>query len=290
MNYFKRKRIQKGFDQSDMANLLEIDYKKYVAIEKGERKMPVNLIDKFNKIIEKGKSEVQLDRLTREQQIEQWLEEMRQPTDDGIMLQTKMKEFNIDTYKQLANLIGYRSSSTVSTCMNPKKGRTASYDFKNLLYSFFQNELNIQDKQSEFKTQPRKIKTTKIRYSQELADFYAKFDLGHWLDEANMSMNDFAKKCQVSVNTIYNYIGGKITPTVATLIKIKNVVNNHTQTEQIKQSQSKNYISKQKLIEQCEQEIKQNDEKIETLQKQIKELQYKSDFAARFIDLINSLD
>lgn len=290
MNYFKRKRIQKGFDQSDMANLLEIDYKKYVAIEKGERKMPVNLIDKFNKIIEKGKSEVQLDHLTREQQIEQWLEEMRQPTDDGIMLQTKMKEFNIDTYKQLANLIGYRSGSTVSTCMNPKKGRTVSYDFKNLLYSFFQNELNIQDKQSEFKIQPRKTKTTKIRYPQELADFYAKFNLEHWLDEANMSMNDFAKKCQVSVNTIYNYIGGKIAPTVTTLAKIKNVVNNYTQAEQIKQSQSENYISKQKLIEQCEQEIRQNDEKIETLQKQIKELQYKSDFAARFIDLVNSLD
>lgn len=221
MNYFKRKRIQKGFEQSDMANLLEIDYKKYVAIEKGERKMPVNLIDKFNKIIEKGKNEVQLEHLTREQEVEKWLEEMRQPTDNGIMLQTKMKEFNIKNYRELAELIGYGSASTISTCMT--KARNVSYNFKNLLYAFFQDELNIQEK-----------KEKKNEYARE---YY------------------------------------------------KNLKNKDERKEQ-----KEDYVSKQKLIEQCEQEIKINNEQIDNLQKQIDKLKYKNDFVTRFIDLVNSLN
>lgn len=234
MNYFKRKRIQKGFKQSDMANLLEIDYKKYVAIEEGERKMPANLIDKFNKIIEKGKSEVKLDHLTREQEVENWLEEMRQPTDDGIMLQTKMKEFNVHTYKELANLIGYHSGSNVSICMNKTSGREVSYDFKNLLYSFFQNELNIQEK-----------KEKKNEYARE---YYKNLKNK---EQRREQMKEYAK--------------------------------------QKRQEQKEDYVSKQKLIDQCEQEIKVNNEKIDILQRQIDELKYKNDFATRFIDLVNSL-
>lgn len=235
MNEFiKKRRIQKGFDQSDMANLLGIDCQKYAAIERGDRKMPTNLIDKFNKILEKGKNEVQLEHLTREQEVENWLEEMRQPTDDGIMLQTKMKEFNIETYKDLANLIGYNSGSTVSTCMNKQSDRTVSYKFKNLLYSFFQDELNIQEK-----------KEKKNEYAR---NYYRNLENK---EERKEQMREYAKQRRLD--------------------------------------QKQDYVSKQKLIDQCEQEIKQNNEKIEKLQKQIDDLKYKNDFAERFINLVNDL-
>ena len=54
--YGVKKRAQSGLTRADMAKELGVEYNKYKAMERGEIKMPSKLMDKFNEIINKGKT------------------------------------------------------------------------------------------------------------------------------------------------------------------------------------------------------------------------------------------
>ena len=128
--YYKKKRRKVGLAPSDMAKELGIDCKKYSLIENGVVKMPKNLINKFNEIVNKGKNEHTLERLHNEQIVTDFWNEMKTKTDGTYNLKKKMAEFNIDTFRELAKLIGV-SNSNISHYLHADW--EAPYDFKNTI-------------------------------------------------------------------------------------------------------------------------------------------------------------
>lgn len=231
MTYYYKKRKQSGLNRSDVANLLGIDYARYESIERGEVKMPKNLIDKFNKIINKSKGENKIHQLNRQQIVEEWWKEI---TEDKEKLNEKMKEFNIVTYKELANLLGYKTGATLSNYINGKI--PCSYNLKNRLYSFFENELNIQPK----KNNNSKRTYIRTKEEEELIQWYRDFDFNQWLKENNLSRKEVSLELCIPRTTISHYISNRetLTPAIKTIRRVKQYIEENSK-EIIKQETPK---------------------------------------------------
>lgn len=142
---WNEKRCKAGLNRSDIAKMLGISYERYILIEKGLVKMPSNLIDKFNAIINKGKNENKLNKLENDKKINDYIDWLLSNDSNGNSnLSNKMSEFNISTQKELGVLLGY-ADGTYLSLLKKDKG-FVSYDLKNRLYDFFNDELNIQPK------------------------------------------------------------------------------------------------------------------------------------------------
>lgn len=230
--YYKRKRRKAGLAQSDMAKELGIDYKKYNLIENGVVKMPSKLIDKFNEIVNKGENNHKLERLSNEQVVNDFWNEMITKEKGKYKLKDKMNEFNIITFLELANLLGV-SNSNLSHYLNDKK---APYDFKNRMYLFFQDELNIQPpKQTDVATKTNyKIKknksgrgSSKQCHNQELIDFYNNLDLETFIKEQNITPQGLAKKIGLHQDSIRRMITKQTSiPSEKTIRKLKDYIEN----------------------------------------------------------------
>lgn len=142
---WNEKRCKSGLNRSDVAKMLGVSYERYILIEKGLVKMPSNLIDKFNAIINKGKNENKLNKLENNKKINDYIDWLLSNDSDGNSnLSNKMSEFNISTQKELGVLLGYADGTYLSLLKKDKDN--VSYDLKNRLYDFFNDELNIQPK------------------------------------------------------------------------------------------------------------------------------------------------
>lgn len=200
--YYKRKRKKAGLASSDMAKELGINYKKYNLIENGVVKMPKNLIDKFNEIVNKGKNENALERLNNEQVVTEFWNEMTTKVDGTFVLKEKMKEFNIKTFSELANLLGV-SGSNLSHYLNADY--EAPYDFKNAMYLFFQDELNIQvpkKKSSSLKGKPGNNQVGRACKDPVLVDWYRNTDLIKLANENNLTYEDISNGCGVNLSSV----------------------------------------------------------------------------------------
>lgn len=226
MSYYRKKRMKSGLTKSDIAMELGIDYIKYDLIEKGEIKMPTNLIDKFNEIVNRGKNENKLTQLERERKVSEWYNNMVTKENGRYKLYDKMEEFNIDTFKELALLLGYKDSSILSHYLC-KRVDLAPYDFKNKLYTFFENELNMQPK----KVKEIKEKIVKQRKNTELLDWYNSFDLDGFMKEHNLSSCKISKDCELSTSQVNRLRNREHTPREDTLIKLKKWYDNFDKNE-----------------------------------------------------------
>ena len=200
--YYKKKRKKVGMAPSDMAKELGINYKKYNLIENGVVKMPKNLIDKFNEIVNKGKNENVLERLNNEQVVTEFWNEMTTKVDGTFILKEKMKEFNIKTFSELANLLGV-SGSNLSHYLNADY--EAPYNFKNAMYLFFQDELNIQvprDKVSPLKGKPSNNRKGRGCKNPELINWYRNTDLIKLANENNLTYEDISNGCGVNISSV----------------------------------------------------------------------------------------
>lgn len=201
--YYKRKRKKVGLAQSDMAKELGIDYKKYNLIENGVVKMPSKFIDKFNEIVNKGKGEHALERLTRESDVNEFWNKMTTKVDGKFVLKEKMKEFNIKTFKDLANLLGV-SGSNLSHYLNADYD--APYDFKNAMYLFFQDELNIQapKEKSTSLLKGRKANNQMGRACKDpvLVDWYKTTDLIKLANENNVTYEDISIGSGINLSSV----------------------------------------------------------------------------------------
>lgn len=200
--YYKRKRKKAGLASSDIAKELGINYKKYNLIENGVVKMPKNLIDKFNEIVNKGKNENALERLNNEQVVTEFWNEMTTKVDGTFVLKEKMKEFNIKTFSELANLLGV-SGSNLSHYLNADY--EAPYDFKNAMYLFFQDELNIQvpkKKSSSLKGKPGNNQVGRACKDPVLVDWYRNTDLIKLANENNLTYEDISNGCGVNISSV----------------------------------------------------------------------------------------
>ena len=200
--YYKRKRKKAGLASSDIAKELGINYKKYNLIENGVVKMPKNLIDKFNEIVNKGKNENALERLNNEQVVTEFWNEMTTKVDGTFVLKEKMKEFNIKTFSELANLLGV-SGSNLSHYLNADY--EAPYNFKNAMYLFFQDELNIQvpkKKSSSLKGKPGNNQVERACKDPVLVDWYRNTDLIKLANENNLTYEDISNGCGVNISSV----------------------------------------------------------------------------------------
>lgn len=218
MTYYYKKRRKIGLTRSEMANKLGMNYERYADIEKGEIKMPTNLIDKFNEIINKGKIN-DIDRLNRQKIVEDWFDELTVEK-----LKEKMKEFNISTYKELAELMGYTNQSSICCAIN--KTRVPGFDFKNKLYSFFENELNIQKPKKQ--TVKEKVKEIMLDQDKlELQEWYRNFDIKAWLKEHNYTIAQFSREYNLKKSPFYYFCNPpheNHTPNINTIVTIKRAI------------------------------------------------------------------
>ena len=170
---WRKKRAQSGMTCVDMAKELGVEYKKYKAIERGEIKMPNKLMDKFNEIINRGKNVHKLEQLNKQIDIDAFWNEVIIKEGKEYKLKEKMKDFNIETYKELGLLLGYKDGSIFSFRLaHPEE---APIEFKTKLYNFFQDELNRQLPKEKTKSVNKKNKKTmkkieEMETTMEIAD------------------------------------------------------------------------------------------------------------------------
>lgn len=227
---WRKRRLKKGLDISEVANYLDISYERYALIDKGDVKMPNKYIEKFNELINKSKGERQVNRLTREEMVNNWWDEMSVKLGRGqFKLNEKMKEFNIDTLCELDSLLGYSASGSMSNYLNGYQ--SVGFDVKNKIYSFFENELNIQPPKTKNNNAPRQARGVQNtpEYS-ELLEWYKSFDLKSWRNTTGLTNKDIVKKSGLSDGTVHNIMYKHFqTPCIATMRKLKYFIDNYTE-------------------------------------------------------------
>ena len=170
---WNEKRCKSGLNRSDVAKKLGVSYERYILIEKGLVKMPSNLIDKFNAIINKGKNENKLNKLENDKKVNDYIDWLLSNDSNGNSnLSNKMSEFNISTQKELGVLLGYADGTCISQLKQNKDN--VAYDFKNRIYDFFNDELNIQPKKEIQVIKTKKPKRVDDKITPEYVLNYCK--------------------------------------------------------------------------------------------------------------------
>lgn len=215
---YLKKRMKSGLSKTDVAKELGISYRRYNLIEGGDVKMPSNLIDKFNEIINRGK-ENKIISLENSQDADKMWEELSSKNELGVAkIYEKLDEFNIPNVKTLANLIGYKSGGTVyNYLLRPK---SATDEFKKKLYLFFSNELNIQE------PYVKSIKSRQGGYhpsirTPELMKYYNETDFAELLQRYGMTGRDLARAVNISAGVISRLVNKKAVPSDKVLVSIK---------------------------------------------------------------------
>ena len=227
MTYYEKKRRKIGLSQIDVANQLGISYDRYLLIERGKVKMPTNLMDKFNELINRSKGERDIEKLERKRVVDEWWDEMSQKVGYGkYKLGEKMKEFNIDTYKELSQLLGYKNQSQLSSYLNGNM--VVTDNVKNIIYSFFENELNIQPPKEKNNVTQKHNNNMRLTSNEkkELYDWYHTFNISEWMKEQNMTISDMGVASGVAPNTIRAFMR-KETPRLHTLKKVHDYIVNY---------------------------------------------------------------
>jgi len=292
MNYFKKRRNQANLTKTFMAKELGLDYKYYDAIEKGVINMPIKLMDKFNEIINRGKAN-EITAVENNFEADKFWKEVSQKDENGYwILVKKMREFNINSYGELVSLLGYKS---VGTIYNYLQGTNpVGYEFKNRLYNFFSDEKNIQIPHESKRKRTSTKKARNKPVNDVLDKFYEETDFNQVLKSNNITRKQLADAIFVNPSTISNMINKKIKPSYQILQDVKNylesVINDNQAVVDNRQNVSDSkYISKQKILDDCELEITETRKKIEEYQFAISELNAKIELATKVYDLIKKM-
>ena len=304
--YYKRKRKKAGLAKSDMAKELGIDYKKYNLIENGVVKMPKNLIDKFNEIVSKGKNEHMLNRLDSERVVNEFWEEMTTKVNNQYKLKEKMKEFNIVTYGELAKLLGV-SYSNLSHYLT---GHTKTgYDFKNKLYLFFQDELNIQVPKKNNVKGKGPQGSNKQCHDPELLEWFEKTDLKALVLKHGLKYDQIAKDTGMHVSCVSRNIrkDRNMVPSTKTLTslkeyfdKLENVGENKNVSiafeefvseaiEETPQKEEQNNTDVYDVIERYHREIDEIDDCLETYEKMLQDLSNRRKVCVEVLKVIEEI-
>ena len=226
MSYYNDRRRKAGLSKSEMAEQLGIDYAKYELIDRGILRMPNRFLDKFNQIVNKSKNEIVIDKLDKIEIVNEWWNNVSIKRAHGTyVLNDKMEEFNIASLAELDKLLGYTSNGVVSGYLNNNK--TPGFNFKNKLYNFFHDELNIQaPRTKQERTMQQKRGTRSPEDEKEygmLLSWYNTVDLHAWKDKHNFTKLDICNNSGLSEGSVHNLINkkGTFTPIYDTLKKLK---------------------------------------------------------------------
>lgn len=289
MNYYLRRRLQNNIKRSDMANMLGVDYNFYYAIEKGSVKMPLNLIDKFNTIINRGK-ENEIIGFENKIKADKFWEEVSQKDETGRwVLVNKMHDFNIKNYDELVQLLGYKS---VGTIYNYLQGRNPVGDeFKKRLYNFFNDETNIQiPKETTRKNNATyKIGNSSRKPNAKLDRYYEKTDFKKLLNENNITNVQIADAIGVHNSTVSQMTCKRYKPSYRIIQLVKDYLDSAIDKEESITVEKNDYISRQKILTELENEIASGNAEIEKLQKQIKEIESKIEISIKVIEIVKTI-
>ena len=220
MTIWKKKRQVSGLSRTDMANELGLNYKYYNAIEKGDVKMPSNLIDKFNEIINRGKQNELTNVENNVKADEFWNTVKQKKPDGGYVLTDKMHDFNIPNMNELVKLLGYKSAGTV---WNYLQGRNpAGAEFKKRLYNFFNNELNIQIPTKVVgsgKKHPKRVREPIV--NKELDKYFNETDFKKLLKDNGITNVQIAAAIGVHNSTVSNMTSKKFKPSYKVMADVK---------------------------------------------------------------------
>lgn len=307
--YYKRKRKKVGLAKSDMAKELGIDCKKYNLIENGVVKMPKNLMDKFNEIVSKGKNEHMLNRLDSERVVNEFWEEMTTKVNNQYKLKEKMKEFNIVTYGELAKLLGV-SYSNLSHYLT---GHTKTgYDFKNKLYLFFQDELNIQVPKKNNVKGKSSQGSNKQCHDPELLEWFEKTDLKALVLKHGLKYEQIAKDTGMHVSCVSRNIrkDRNMVPSTKTLTSLKEyfdklenvgedknvsiafeefVMPELEKCEETPQKEEQNNTDVYDVIERYHREIDEIDDCLETYEKMLQDLSNRRKVCVEVLKVIEEI-
>lgn len=286
MNYYLKKRLHYHIPRSDMAQMLGIDYNFYYAIEKGDVKMPINLINKFNEILNRGK-ENEITTTQNELKADEFWQQMKQKNADGrYVLVDKMHEFNIYNYETLVHLLGYSSVGTIYNYLQDKN--PVGKEFKKRLYNFFSDELNIQIPKHK-KTVQKKKPVVSRPVDKELDAYYKNTDFKAILRERNLTNRELARAIGVHDSIISTMVRKKTKPSDKVLYAVKQFLEDTATSVSVNNTTSDKYISKQKLMDECQKELDGFKELIAEYQKQIDEINAKIELTTKVMDLVERL-
>lgn len=228
MNIYKKKRQKINMSEVDMAKKLGMDLVKYKFVEKGLMKMPKELINKFNKIIDDGAIN-KIDELEHKKEVERWFEENFL---DKNKLKDILKFYNIENYKQLGILLGYKDGSIISAALSRGTNDTG-YNFKNKVYTFLTNEMNIQLPIDVSKKNSKRS----VAYAErsELLKWFNDFDLKQFARENNLNPAELSRKLGISSSTAWGLLNtqSKSGPNTGTLKKLKSLVENQSGLDEL---------------------------------------------------------
>lgn len=228
MNIYKKKRQKINMSEVDMAKKLGMDLVKYKFVEKGLMKMPKELINKFNKIIDDGAIN-KIDELEHKKEVERWFEENFL---DKNKLKDILKFYNIENYKQLGILLGYKDGSIISGALSRGTNDTG-YNFKNKVYTFLTNEMNIQLPIDVSKKNSKRS----VAYAErsELLKWFNDFDLKQFARENNLNPAELSRKLGISSSTAWELLNtqSKSGPNTGTLKKLKSLVENQSGLDEL---------------------------------------------------------
>ena len=224
--YYKRKREKTSFTTCDIARQLDINELRYKSIENGIIKMPKNLIDKFNVIVNQNKIQQIEETETNKSQVEEWFKDIvSNDSNHKKKILDKMKEFNINNFNELAELLGY-NKGTLQTylCPNAK----ISFNFKNKLYLFFHNELNIQlpHEPKEEKVKKSSI-TTYCEFDEKIYNWYKDFDFKKFMSNNSIKYRMFSEGSKLSTGVLSNIIHHRNNISLPSLYKCYNFIHNY---------------------------------------------------------------
>lgn len=227
MNIYKKKRQKINMSEVDMAKKLGMDLVKYKFVEKGLMKMPKELIDKFNKIIDNGAIN-KIDELEHKKEVETWFEENFL---DKNKLKDILKFYNIENYKHLGIVLGYKDGSTISRAL--KDGTNTKYTIKNKIYTFLTNEMNIQLPINKPKKNIKSSVTSAER--SKLLKWFNNFDLKQFASENNFNPTELSRRAGISSSTAWGLLNtqSKSGPNTGTLKKLKSLVENQSGLDEL---------------------------------------------------------
>ena len=307
MTLWKKRRRASGLSKADMANELGLNYEYYNAVEKGDVKMPSNLIDKFNEIINRGKQN-ELTNVVNDTKADEFWNEVKQQKEDGTyVLIEKMKDFNIPNLPTLVNLLGYKSTGTV---YNYLQGRNpVGKEFKKRLYNFFSNELNIQIPTKVVgKTEIGKKRTKEPVVNKKLDRYYEKTNFKKILKEHNITNRQIAQAIGVCDSTITNIVNKRSKPSYNILNNFKKYLDDLLTEPTIIEPQFPeasnvkmkefvpNYFEEEKksepnkVIERYQNELNEIDDIIVMYNNKIRDLEIRKKICVEVLDAINELN
>ena len=227
MNIYKKKRQKINMSEVDMAKKLGMDLVKYKFVEKGLMKMPKELINKFNKIIDDGAIN-KIDELEHKKEVESWFEENFL---DKNKLKDILKFYNIENYKHLGIVLGYKDGSTITRAL--KDGTSTKYALKNKIYTFLTNEMNIQLPINK----PKKNIKSSVTSAEisKLLKWFNNFDLKQFARENNLNPAELSRKLGISSSTAWGLLNtqSKSGPNTGTLKKLKSLVENQSGLDEL---------------------------------------------------------